>query len=583
MKTTSFAKMIMVGMMILICMPDISKGQPAKEPSRKEALIINSGIHDGSGEIGTEPRLAFKGVARISNAPWLRLYFGNSELGRAGFLKITSLEDGAYQYLNSISLKQWQNTSAFFNGDAVEIELYVAPEDKRVFFQTKEVVVGERPRNLGKNHETSEAAILQCTGWCGICGGEDDRIASNDPAIGRMTRVNADGDTIEQCTGWIASNGTYIAAGHCFGVAPVGRTLEFNVPQSDPDGTINFPHPNDQYIIDLASVESRDAGFGADWAVYRCNPNSNTGLLPVQVQNAFYRLSIDSNPTTFRLTGFGRDECPPGTNPQTQRNSDNATQQTHAGPNNGEVGNGNNVYWTFSADIRTGNSGCPIIPDGTALSVGIQSHGCCPNVGTSFESDDLADTVNTFPGHNIVYVDNGHPIAMEDGMIFRPYDTVTEGVNVVPTGGIVSIVRGSYNESITINRAMTLTAPVGTVTIGPSASLEFATNGEQPDENYFTNKSAPTAYSLSPNYPNPFNPETTIEYRLSKPTFVKLKVYDMLGQEVRILVNEFQQAGVKSVIWDGRNEQDQPVPSGVYIYRIVADGFMQSFKLVLLR
>jgi hypothetical protein len=56
--------------------------------------------------------------------------------------------------------------------------------------------------------------------------------------------------------------------------------------------------------------------------------------------------------------------------------------------------------------------------------------------------------------------------AQEDGTIFRPFDTVAEGVTAVPSGGIISIVTGSYSDQITINSAVTLVAPVGTVTIG---------------------------------------------------------------------------------------------------------------------
>ncbi|MDZ7291831.1 MAG: T9SS type A sorting domain-containing protein [candidate division KSB1 bacterium] len=589
MKTTTFAKIALTGVLILVCTPDIAKGQPAKEPSRKEALIISSGTHDGKGEVGTEPRLAFKGVARVFNAPWLRLYFGNSELGHASFLKITSLEDRAYQYLNSVSLKQWQNSSAFFNGDGVEVELYIAPEDKGIFFEIKEVVVGERPANLGKINETSQAAGDPCDPivWCGICGNTDDRVPSNDRAILRMTRIRAAyGDTVEQCTGWIASNGAYLAAGHCFRDTDV-RILEFNVPKSDPDGTINFPHPNDQYTIDATSVVREDLGVGRDWAIFKCYPNSNTGLLPVQAQDAFYRLSLDSTPPTFHLTGYGRDECPPGTNPQTQRNSDNATQQTDTGPNNnpptyGDIGSGNYVYWTYCIDHRTGNSGGPVIPEGTNLSVGIVSH-CIPIAATSFDCDALENAINVFPGSNIVYADNGHSFATGAGTVFRPYNTVAGAVNAVPAGGIVSIVKGSYNESMTINKAMTITAPVGNVTIGPSGPPKIAESSFDPYEKGRQNESVPTEYSLSQNYPNPFNPETTIEYTLPKPSFVKLEIYDMLGQEVRTLVSKFQQAGVKSVVWDGKNNQGQLVPSGLYIYRIVADGFAQSSKSVLLK
>ncbi len=94
---------------------------------------------------------------------------------------------------------------------------------------------------------------------------------------------------------------------------------------------------------------------------------------------------------------------------------------------------------------------------------------------------------------------------------------------------------------------------------------------------------SPRTYALEQNYPNPFNPETTIEYTLPKPSFVRLVIYDMLGQEVRTLVNEFQQSGVESVIWDGKNNQGQSVPSGHYVYRIIANGFTKSSKSVLLK
>ncbi len=97
------------------------------------------------------------------------------------------------------------------------------------------------------------------------------------------------------------------------------------------------------------------------------------------------------------------------------------------------------------------------------------------------------------------------------------------------------------------------------------------------------NLEIPSQFQLLQNYPNPFNPETTIAYTLPKPTQVKLVIYDMLGQEVRTLVNEPQKQGVNSVVWNGKNNQGQPLPSGLYIYRIVADGFTQSSKSVLLK
>lgn len=582
---------------ISFCLPMIAKGQPDWLKCRKEAISLNSGFHDGVK--GSAPNLpAFRGTVQISNAPWLKIYFGNCELGQNSYLKMTSLEDGGYQNLNAISLKQWSNTSAYFNGDAVEVELYVEPEDRGIFFEIKEVVVGERFGGLSKSGKSSQIASDPCDpNWCGIIGTTDDRVPYNDSAVGRLSGIrSASGDSGTIGTAWIASNGAYVTAGHNFFDDPganLSEFFEFNVPASDPNGDPNFAHPDNQYAIDLNSIVGEYVQVGRDWAIYKCFPNSNTGLLPVQVQNAFYRLSLDSAPPTFRVTGYGVDECPYGTDPPpggNGRNSSSNTRQTHTGPNSnapsyGDIGSGSVVYWIYDVDIRIGNSGSPMIPEGTGLSVGIQSH-CTtggPNYATSFDCNALEDSINVFPGANIRYADNGHPFATGAGTVFRPYNTVAGAVNAVPVGGIVSIVKGSYNENMTINKAMTITAPVGNVTIGPGGPPKVAGSDLDPTVENSDGGSKAMAYSLSQNYPNPFNPKTTIEYTLPRPSHVKLTIFDMLGQEVKTLVNEFQQQGAQSVVWDGKNNRDHFVPSGTYIYRVIADGFTQSFKLLMLK
>jgi len=94
----------------------------------------------------------------------------------------------------------------------------------------------------------------------------------------------------------------------------------------------------------------------------------------------------------------------------------------------------------------------------------------------------------------------------------------------------------------------------------------------------------PTAYRLSENYPNPFNPSTTIRYQLPEPGHVRLTIYDLLGQEVRVLVSERQPAGWYVVTWDGRDKAERWVSSGVYLYRLeVGADFVQTRKALLLR
>lgn len=605
MKMTAYRKWIaQVAVLISVCSPAVAAdkhtvhsdtlhhpGGHATIPSHKQAYTLHSGVYDGRIDTNREPTSVFRGVVEVPNAPWLKLYFDACELGGRSYLKITSREDGAYQYLNSTSLKQWYNTSAFFNGNAVEIELFVAPEDKQIYFELTEVLVGGSTSSLAHEHESSQAKVFQqCIQW-GICDEHDDRVSWNDDAIGRLIRVNASGTSLVG-TAFITSNGTHICSGHNFPL-PVGDVLmlEFNVPASDPDGTPNFADPSDQYAMDLASVDYENMGEGRDWAVFLCHANSNTNLLPVQAQNAFYRLSLDSTPATIRITGYGLDECPPGTGGN-QRNSSSSTLQTATGmninPSGGDYGSGNFVYWRYNTDLRVGNCGSPVIPDGTTLAVGLQNSTICPflgsySSGTSFDCNPLENAVNSFPGTNIIYADNGHPFATGAGTVFRPFSTVAGAVATVPAGGIVSIVQGSYNESMTISTAMRIVAPVGNVTIGPTPSPKIAEGESDPNKSNPRSKAAPVEYSLSQNYPNPFNPETTIEYTLPKPSFVVLKIFDILGQEVKTLVNEFQEQEAKSVTWDGKNNHGQLVPSGQYIYRLFANGHTQSAKSLLLK
>ena len=88
---------------------------------------------------------------------------------------------------------------------------------------------------------------------------------------------------------------------------------------------------------------------------------------------------------------------------------------------------------------------------------------------------------------------------------------------------------------------------------------------------------------LFQNYPNPFNAGTTICYQVQEKSMVKLVVYNLLGQQVRWLVREEQPAGEYSVWWDGVNAFGQSVSSGIYIYRISADNYVQSRKMMLLK
>jgi len=107
----------------------------------------------------------------------------------------------------------------------------------------------------------------------------------------------------------------------------------------------------------------------------------------------------------------------------------------------------------------------------------------------------------------------------------------------------------------------------------PASAVEDQDNsGELPD-----------MFTLKQNYPNPFNPATTIDYALPERLHVTLTVYNVLGQEIATLVDESQAAGSHRAIWHGTDKQGRPVSSGVYLYRLSTEKFMQSKKMILLK
>ena len=92
----------------------------------------------------------------------------------------------------------------------------------------------------------------------------------------------------------------------------------------------------------------------------------------------------------------------------------------------------------------------------------------------------------------------------------------------------------------------------------------------------------PKNFKLSQNYPNPFNPTTTISYSLSKTSEVSLKIYNLAGQHIRILVDGKQSSGQNYVVWDGRDRYGFRVAAGIYIYELRTGEEAQARKMVLL-
>ena len=161
-----------------------------------------------------------------------------------------------------------------------------------------------------------------------------------------------------------------------------------------------------------------------------------------------------------------------------------------------------------------------------------------------------------------------HIFAAGEGGIFRSNDN-GDSWTAINTGSTEL-----YIFSLSINSEDRIFA--GTVFSGVFRSVSTTSVQEKTD-------AMPASFYLEQNYPNPFNPSTTILYDLPKSTRVVLKVYDLLGQEVRTLVDEKKKPGFHTVYWDGKNKNVQDVASGIYLYRLEAESFTKTRKALLLR
>ena len=117
--------------------------------------------------------------------------------------------------------------------------------------------------------------------------------------------------------------------------------------------------------------------------------------------------------------------------------------------------------------------------------------------------------------------------------------------------------------------------PAGDNSAGGSKLKVIFENESLPAE---SNNIIPAEYSLLQNYPNPFNPTTQLEFGISKLGFVSLKVYDILGKEVKTLVNEIKPAGTYNIVFDGSS-----LSSGVYFYRLESAEFVDIKRMILVK
>lgn len=312
-------------------------------PEARVSLVMDSGAVVNR----TAARAAaFTEVVSVPGSPWLRLMFARADLAPGAAIRVTSLWDGYSQTLDAEGLRQWGNTSAYFNGDSVRVEIIA---DAGV--GPSRVVMLEGVAGL---HSVADS----------ICGPTDDRVRSFDNRQGRALPIG--------CTAWMVYDCArcFLTAGHCTTTSL--QVIQFNVPLSLPNGTIQNPPPEDQYTVDAVSRQGVNGGIGNDWGYFGVFPNTQHGQLPFErYGRQAYVLNNPAAPLAgdqIRITGYGV------TSPA---NTSNQVQQTHVGPFSSFAG----TTLQYATDTTGGNSGSPILLQRSGAAIGIHTHAGCTTSG----------------------------------------------------------------------------------------------------------------------------------------------------------------------------------------------------------
>lgn len=287
------------------------------------------------------------------NAAWLRAYFEHVSLPTGSFVRVISFADAETQVLDLKTMEDWSHSSAYFNGNTIAVELVAAPRSVNNRFAIHALGMEINRNNFGD------------PGQCGICG-SDDRTPSTTPWSGRIMPVG--------CTGSIyCSTGSgMVTAGHCLD-GQSNLVMHFNVPASNSNCSTVAPPVNDQFPI-LPGFQYVNGGVGNDWGVYRTGTNG-LGQTPLQRYGSFAPIAPSPATTgaTSNIWGFGVDTtC---VRSQTQQFSP------------GNVNSVTSTYYTFTNDIRGGNSGSGFLNAAGQL-IGVVTH-CstagCPGYATRID------------------------------------------------------------------------------------------------------------------------------------------------------------------------------------------------------
>lgn len=286
-------------------------------------------------------------LIHIAGAPSLRIMFDEVVLGENDWIEVYGHKDGYRHKLTIQELAKWQSSSAAFNGEKVTVYLYLAPGSSGSY------VINEINAGLPLLFNPLDT----------ICG-NDDRVVSSDP---RAARFSSSPTSSGGCTIWLAgSDSCALSAGHCFSSGSL-QWAEFNVPPSTSSGANQHPPIQDQYPVDMSTIQYTNGGTGNDFGACLLLAN-NLGQMPAANQG-HYTLGffVPSIGDPIRITGYGTDS-----------GVANQVQQTNVGP---FAANPTPTHLGYTTDTTGGNSGSPVIDETSGQAIGIHTHGGCGSSG----------------------------------------------------------------------------------------------------------------------------------------------------------------------------------------------------------
>ncbi|MBO0930859.1 T9SS type A sorting domain-containing protein [Fibrella aquatilis] len=548
------------------------------------------------------------------NTTFLRLYFAGTQLGEGSYLVLEGT-DGTRQELRKQDLENWRYSSAYFNGQSVNVSLFEAPGDRNTVTVSGMKVSDESDR-LARNGR--QAAPTQPGARQAVSIPES--LTETYPyakAVGRFTN-----GTDSYGTGWIAPNGAIVTAyrmyDYYFYPDPYD-VIEFNVPPSL-GGTVMHPAPQDQYPLKNRNLprsslvyfkdEPKASGhfFWYGWVIFEPLPNG-TGLRPGERQQEYFRIA--ENPGNFTIDAKGSGNIPVDIFHYGNVNGDNLEGRTiyrtlqlletsllkqneylEAG------GNGDrDRFLLYNTPLFIGSDdGAPVTYAGSNVAIGIHNEQAgvisgfgFPGHGLGFRDEAFRNEVSDFYASNSVYVDPEGLYDPGTGEIHKPFRTQNQAATDAPAGAQVYFARGEYYGPANFNRPMTLRAPVGKVTMGvplsqfrkaaeSSIARNVAIAESMGNQSRLEN---PEMVAKVRAYPNPFREQTEIKYPFAEGGPVSVNILNTAGVSVATFNVSSAASGQNGVYWNGTNQNGTPVPTGLYIIS-VNDG-RQTFTTKILK